>query len=291
MSEDDFQAALQEAQSKIGRNVLMFQKFEFAMKALVIESNFSGTAETIEKNRSDRKKSIQSLPLGMVVGQFLESIYSGDCDQKISDEDSSKAHVAFSYKVEGSNDLYNHYKNLYASLVADRNQLIHHLFEHFDLRTIESCRELSAHLDQQLSRFEPELKSLLELGREITKMRKILAEVISSKAGQRLLFEGLMPDENRLDVVLREICELTPRSDGWMPLPLAGKLLREQPPEKMSAIFDELGVDKIKNLKKKIEASPYLELKKETRNGSLLWFYRPKQERELVLPGTLNDAK
>ncbi|SIQ91118.1 hypothetical protein [Marinobacterium stanieri] len=285
MPEDDdqAQAAVHEIQRKVGRNLLMFQEFERLFKVLLIESDISGPAEQLLECREMRKARVHNKTLGYVTSELAQTVYGEESVSEDEDEYPGSLYFRIRITLSGEDSLYQEkQKELHASLVEARNELVHHLFHKFDFKPT-AYKQIESYLDEQHERFLPEIDKLQRQLKAVDEARKIQSRVLSSQRYQQFFVDGVPSDETKFEGLMRELCELTRRDDGWMPLATAGKLLRGLPPEKVSKVYDELGVTKISNLKNRIEASQYLELKEETRNGQSTWLYRYKQTLEYDL--------
>lgn len=58
---------------KIGRNILLFQEFEYLLKHIVAKGSFSGFMSEIGSNIEKRTILIQKQTMGQLVGQYLET--------------------------------------------------------------------------------------------------------------------------------------------------------------------------------------------------------------------------
>ena len=269
------QAANNEVMRKIGRNMLLFQQVERLLKHLLARGSFSGNTDTLMANRENRIASINRKTMGQLTGEFFDNTYSGE-NEKLSVEPVDRAHVSFSFRVECEADHYESQKIIFNELVTERNDLIHHLLPRYNPESLESCQELDRYLEQQRDKLLPTLSNLKAMARSLKEGTKELANFMKSEDGYRLIIEGLLPGESYLDGLLKKVASLSARADGWAPLQIAGRLINEQEPVTINKVCKELGINKLKSLKKLIEASQSFELLEEPTRGSTQWLFRLK---------------
>jgi hypothetical protein len=76
MSEDHIKELRNVAFRKIGRNLVNFQQFERALKLIIVRSDLRGYASEAAKILRDKGKDIDRKPLGWLVKNFFETLYS-----------------------------------------------------------------------------------------------------------------------------------------------------------------------------------------------------------------------
>ncbi|OMH26238.1 hypothetical protein [Motiliproteus sp. MSK22-1] len=274
--ETALQSANNEVMRKIGRNMLLFQQIEGLLKYLIANGSIAGTVEDLKAKKESRVEDIKRRTMGQLVGEFVDSTYADEQDAN-SEEVIDKAYFSFSFRVECEVDYYETQKQVMAELVSERNDLIHHFLPKYNPESLENCLALDIELEQQREKLLPELNNLKAMARSLDEGRRIMSEFMHSEDGHRLIVEGLLPGESRLDGFLRSIASLAARADGWAPLHAAGQWVARQPPEQIDKICEERGTEKLANLKGLIESSEVFELKEEVAKGGTQWLFRPKE--------------
>ena len=83
--------------------------------------------------------------------------------------------MSFKFSIECDDEQYNNRKAELASIVAERNDLIHHLLPKWDMNSLESSKEIEHSLEQQREKILQELevlKSYVETIQECAKFLK-----------------------------------------------------------------------------------------------------------------------
>lgn len=265
-----------EVMRKIGRNMLLFQQLEGMLKYLIANGSFSGTSETLVSNREKQVSQIKTKTMGQLVGEFFESAYSTEYEHH-SSAPVDGIHISFKFHTECDEEEYESRKNALADIVAERNDLIHHLLPKYDPSSLESLQELDEQLQQQRDKLLPELEFLKSLISSFKDTQKKFAAIMASEDIKSFFMEGILPGESRLDWLLRKVAALAARDDGWAPLSYAGNLINSYEPEALNKVLDELGVSKIKNLKRLVESSGKFDLYEEPIEQGTRWLFRPKE--------------
>ena len=131
--------AKNEAQRKIGRNLILYQQVEFLLKLLLRNINLSGYPEDIIREKEKRKKELSRQTLGNLVGQYVENTYTVDPVEIKEGPDNLKGpYFSFTNWVEVDADYYEKKKEKLASVVDQRNELVHHLIPRLDPLSLES---------------------------------------------------------------------------------------------------------------------------------------------------------
>ena len=260
----------EELHRKLGRNMLLFQQMEQMLKFLVANGRFSGNIHTlkakIEKQRTDVKKRT----MGQLVGDFLENTYSEFEDSGDRDE-SELPHFSFDFRIHADETYYETKKTTLASIVAERNDLIHQLLPRYRFQSDENFIECGKDLDDQYERLKPEIKEMEALVESFIKSRKELAEYLQSDDYVR---DSRLADirQNPVIIWLGQIAREAGRKDGWALLSVAGKILKTERPEEVSSCLKLCGVKTLKGI---LLASEIFELKEEpTSSGGIRLLYR-----------------
>ena len=172
----------------IGRNVLNLQKMEGMLKFIVSSTGKLGSTqdpaqslEELERSMKSRKKAIDRLPLGRLVGDLPKTLQPNETDQEKTVDSENGYCIEISIRV-GDKNFTNELSQALREIVKERNELIHKRLIHFDLRSVKSCRELLRELDQQRARIKPQFERLSSICTSLRDHFKELKEYIDSES-------------------------------------------------------------------------------------------------------------
>ena len=186
-----------EVMRKIGRNVLLYQQVEHILKYLVSNGRISGDVSTMKSRHESRKSSIAKKTMGTVAGDFFTEIFAEEDSFDSLPENPSAVHLSISFRIETEEKHFELRRDAIASLVADRNALIHHLIPKLNTESIDSWLETDRDLDLQREKILPELEYLQTVAKQFSDMRKDLAEYLLSAEGKKH-FPGLTDEDEGL---------------------------------------------------------------------------------------------
>lgn len=187
----DLEKVRNEVLRKIGRNVVLYQQIEKMLKFLITVGKHSGYASEIQTKLEQKAATIHHQTMGQVAGQFLDNVYSDNEESEEAPEELKEVHLSFRFNLECDAVYYETKKQALASIVADRNELIHHLLPKFNPQSIESCLETDQYLDQQREKILPQHEELRNLVNAVQEGIKEHAEFINSEeGGDKLNFYG-----------------------------------------------------------------------------------------------------
>ena len=170
---------------KIGRNVLLYQQVEHILKYLVSNGRISGNVDTLKSSLEKRKSSVAKRTMGMVAGDFFAEILGEYDSLETNPENPSKAQLSINFRIETEEKHFELRQDKIAALVADRNELIHHLMPKLNTDSVETWIETGRHLDLQREKIIPELEYLQKIAQQFSSMRKELGEYLMSPEGRR----------------------------------------------------------------------------------------------------------
>ena len=182
-----------EVMRKIGRNVLLYQQVEHILKYLVSNGRISGNVDTLKSSHEKRKSSVAKRTMGTVAGDFFAEILGEDYSLETNPENPSKAHLSFNFRIETEEKHFELRRDKIAALVADRNELIHHLMPKLNTDSVETWIETDRYLDLQRENILPELEYLQAVAKQFSDLKKGLGEFLSSPEGRKHIFG--VPDD------------------------------------------------------------------------------------------------
>jgi len=156
----DIEAIRAEALRKLGRNIVNFSKIEAAFKYLLSVSQLDGTGKTTSAQLRRNETRLRKQTLGKLVQEFNKNILE-DASQSAPTPDFSEAGISLSFKVIYENpDFLKVEKRKLASIVAERNKLIHQNLAFLDTSSVEDYHNLITLLDEQNPRLLAQLEEL-----------------------------------------------------------------------------------------------------------------------------------
>ena len=169
-----------EALRKIGRNLVNFQRFERALKWVIVRSDLRGSASQLASAHRAKEEDTERKPMGWLVEELFKTVYSSDARSRDPSADGNEAWMSFSFRLELDRDSIRARKRELSSLVKERNVLIHKALASFDPESPESCQQLISMLDAQNDKLEPHYRSLV---RTIDQMRALQQEALRHLEG------------------------------------------------------------------------------------------------------------
>ena len=182
-----------EALRKIGRNLVNFQRFEKALKLIIVRSDIRGYASQIAKQYRSRVEDTNRKSLGWLVKEFLDTVYASGSATEGANDESQEIWMSFVIRVESDSDQLRDLKGELRRLVEDRNHLIHEALARFEPDSSESCTELITLLDQQHSKLEPHYLWVMRMLGDIRAMQR---EVLGKLESQLWKESGTEGDAN-----------------------------------------------------------------------------------------------
>lgn len=213
--------------------------------------------------------------MGQVAGQLLENIFS--VPEETTNEPTELKEAWFSYRhtFRCDEDDYEERKNTLASIVAERNNLIHHLGPKWDSNSFESGTEIEQYLDQQREKILPELEFLKAHIKDMQETKKACVEFILSDEGTKF-FDLSFLRQSQLVAWLFKFAQQRARSDGWVALSRAVNFTRQLVPKELANLEKRYGYKKLKEL---ILATEYFDISEEpTDKGGIRVLYRIKPD-------------
>ncbi|MEQ1559889.1 MAG: L-threonylcarbamoyladenylate synthase [Methyloglobulus sp.] len=274
-SESGVDKVKNEVLRKIGRNVILFQDIERMLKFLTIAGSHFGYLSELPALLQRKADTIQKLTMGQAAGLFLGNMYSDIEEYKETEEELKEIRLSFQFNVKCDGSSFETKKQMLSSIVADRNELIHHFLSKYNLQTIESCLEAEECLDQQRDKILPQHKELLNLVKYLRETLKEYDELVNSEEFQKQL-ELVNVRQSIVVQLLEDVSKQMARPDGWALLSLAGQLVKQHAPEELVAFNKKHGSI---TLKKTIVATGLFDLKEEsTSKGGVRLLYKLKPE-------------
>lgn len=274
-SEVELEKAKNEVLRKIGRNMILFQQMERMLKYLITNGNGSGYISEIKANKEQRAETIHRQTMGQLVGQYLDDTHLGRDESTEKPEILKEAYLSFNFRLKCDAVYYENKKQDLDSIVADRNELIHHLLPGFNPNSIESCLETDRYLEQQREKLIPEFDMLRNMTKILQEGWKEIGEFLASDEGKKH-FNMLLLRQSRLVMLLIEKATKIARGDGWAVLDAAAHQIRQQANDEITALNERYGHKTLKGL---MLATDIFDINEEcTDKGGIRVLYRLKPD-------------
>jgi len=190
MSEDHIKELRDIAFRKIGRNLVNFQQFERALKLIIVRSNLRGYASEAAKIVRDKDKNIERKPLGWLVKNFFETLYSDHSSHDGPAHERDEPWMSISLRVKSNKESIRHRRRQLRELVKERNLLVHRLLLDFDPESAESCEKLICLLDEQVDRMEPQYESLRSIIGDMQAAQQEILKLLEAELRESVREEG-----------------------------------------------------------------------------------------------------
>jgi len=209
-----------EVHRKVGRNIILFQKIELILKVLLARGQISGYASELNTVLEQRVTTIGKQTMGQVVKCLFENIISNPEESTNKPEELKEPWVSFDFRIQGDGIFYEEQKNVLALVVAERNELVHHLLPKWDFNSVEGGRATEQYLDQQHEKILPKFEYLKAQVNALVRSMKDCGDFLASDECEKQL-ELLWLRQSRLVMLLCDIAMQMARSDGWVALTYA----------------------------------------------------------------------
>jgi hypothetical protein len=167
-----------------------FQQFERALKLIIVRSDLRGYASEAAKILRDKDTDIDRKPLGWLVKNFFETLYSNHSSQDGPAHERDEAWMSISLRIKSNKASIQHRRRQLRELVKERNLLVHRLLPDFDPESAESCEKLICRLDEQVDRMEPHYESLRGIIGNMQAAQQEILKLLEAELRQSVREEG-----------------------------------------------------------------------------------------------------
>ncbi len=262
-----------EVHRKIGRNMMLFQEFEYLLKFILANGKFSGFISELKAIRTEQAARINKQTMGQLVSQYVENThpdfeYKSDVPEKLKEP-----HFSFNFQIECDPSNYEAKKEALAEIVLERNELVHHLLPSFDVTSVQSCEGVGNKLDDQCEKIRQEISEMKLILKSFNDIRKDVVDFLRSDESTTYFMLNII-QQSKLVALLSEISVKKQRSDGWTVVDAARRLVIQNAPEEIGRLKEKYGHKTLKSL---ILASEMFDLYEEaTSKGGTRVLYRLK---------------
>jgi len=274
INEQPLEEAKNEVLRKIGRNVLLFQQMELTLKALVSSANISGYASELKSKQADKIESVKTQTMGQLVGQYNETNNPEQNNKSDEPENLKEAYISISTYIEIDQDTHNQQKELMASLVEERNNLVHHFLPTFDPTSIKNCIDAQKRLDEQAEKVRLKVNSLRSILTAQNEMKKDITDFMQTNEYADFM-KVTLAQQSPLANILTDLAQTKAGDDGWVVLNKAVSIINKEYPLEIKNLKQNHGSKKLKNMMIKTELFEFSE--EETPKGGSRVLYRLNQ--------------
>lgn len=237
---------IDEVLRKVGRNLVIYQQIELMLKALANWAPISGTLFDVTAEQEKRRSQLSKMGMGQAMEYALRALGSSPTKPPAqATADTAEVWMAISVELSGGETLAATIQPGIDAMRVQRNRLVHHLLEDWEMLSPTSCSVISSQLDtQRVAAMEvhERLKHYIDALADIA--REHLAAWEPGGAGdQALRMHSLQHDPTvaRLVAIVADDAA----HGGWVDMSTAGRKLRERD---SSGLDELLSSQKLKGL-------------------------------------------
>ena len=253
-----------EVQRKIGRNLILFQQVEHLIKWFLANEKIEGYASEMKSVLDRQTEAVHNKTLGQVICLYTKGNQPlNNPENKESSEMPKGDYWTIDSGMRDNPAYLESREKTLKSLASERNELVHHLLPRLNYKSIESLIETERYLDCQREKILPELTELQSIVNGIIEARKHMFKLVTHQ-------------ESNFVFMLCDIANEFSRNDGWTPLDIAGRFIRQHAPEEITNLKKRNGHKHLKGL---ILATELFDITEEsTGKGGVRVFYRLKHD-------------
>ena len=260
--------ATDEILRRVGRNLVIFQQVERALKFLTTHAHFRAPAGEFAERFHAHTKTVER----KTMGQLAASVEDFFLDRPDAEpDDIEEAWLGFRFSVEAEAEAIARCERELKDLVDRRNELVHHFLPRWEASIAGEPDAALSWLDDQRQAAVAVLDRLQTWARTMESAAREHAAFLVSDDGQREI-ELFLLRSSRLVVMLGQVAMATRRADGWTLLSTAGHLIKRESPEELQDLLKRFGQPSLKVI---LLATELFDVEEEsTTKGSTRTIYR-----------------
>lgn len=231
---------------RIGRNLVIFQQIEHALKLLLVNHKNAGPIDKYAENLQTRAACINKKMLGHLVEKYATEVLR-DAGEEVPDEDRPADWFAFSFQISGESDFIEGLRCDLKLMTDERNEMVHHFLPRWQPGNHEVLTEALAYLDTQRERVLPMHEHLRSTVQQLHQSAKMVAQFLVSPEYEKQT-ELLYLQASSLVTLLCEVADQYHRQDGWTYLAQAGDLATRDLPDDVKHLKERYGFKTLKQL-------------------------------------------
>lgn len=236
--------ATDEVLRRIGRNLVIYQQVEQALKVLMTHARFHAPISQFAERFDRHAALIDRRTMGDLAGRLVDKVLQPPSEEAAPGA-IDEAWFGFRFSVETDAQTAARHEVELKELVDRRNELVHHFLPRWQAAVGGDAELATTWLDAQREAAVAMLERLRGWARTMETARKEQAALLASDEGQRQM-ELLYLRSSRLVVMLGQVAMATPRADGWTLLSTAGHLIKRQAPDELEDLRGRFGLPSLK---------------------------------------------
>lgn len=257
---------------KVGRNLVIYQQIERALRTLAVYDSFEGTVSELPGQLEEQQVKLSNKSLGVVAGAAMKAMFT-DAQQAVSTPvTADAANTILAFALQPAPETVQTIQAQIDDVLRCRNQLAHQLLERWTMLSESSSRQISAELDVQREVAVALLRRLQQLLKALAEGNRLYAEALAPEGPLSVAMEQAWLRQSPLGQLLEELPSTQARPDGWTNLAIAGKVLRARAPQEMNRLREAYGVKSLLALVNQIGA--FEVLAEPTAGGGVRHLYR-----------------
>ncbi|MBD0786408.1 hypothetical protein HUO09_08615 [Vibrio sp. Y2-5] len=229
MREDVLNKLIEDIYTKIGRNVVLYQKLELLLKDLS-SKNVCGYLSELTNKKYGLDGISRTKTLGGLIKDYPLRLETEHEVETSTPDDKDEAYISFKFERVASEEYITRKKNELSKLVKNRNSLIHHVLLEHDLKTVEGCKALAKILDQQAEEVRHEIEDFRLSYRAISQSVDMLIVI-----------------QYPILIHLVDITNKYSREDGWTLLSTSANILKQRFPKDYLELKASIGNRSLKS--------------------------------------------
>jgi len=186
-----------EIERQLGCCMLRLQQYERLLKKMMSVMAIAGPAERLEAARDRRAAGMRGRTLGALVREFLDQHLASASSEAAPtkaegghpDLPYASIHITLSMSSEKEVQI----RDGLAELVKLRNDLVHHLYEHFDLSSDTGRAAMAHHLESCHARIDGHYRLLHAWATQVARSQALALSVIQSPEFEQAFVHGVLP--------------------------------------------------------------------------------------------------
>lgn len=278
MDNIELRAAQDDVHLRLGKCLVQIQAVEYMLKRLLAVRSFGGAIDTLEKQLATRHEDYKTNTLGTLVKELLMVFALPEGKEPPpakEDPHCNKPQLHFSMSMQFPEEKLADISQSLGTLVALRNNVVHHLLELHPLRTTEGCQQAVRYLEDFAALTAHHRKQLEEWAEVHDKAKQTMSEFMQSPAYMDMLLDGIFPDgtidwtSSGIARGLRKAATAL-SSDDWTRLEDAIAWLKENQPSQIPSRYG------CKTFRQAISRSQAFDVKKQaTADGNTVVYFKP----------------
>jgi hypothetical protein len=205
-----------EIEQRVGRNLLLYQRIENALKQMLLVSSSEGSPTDHEQRSAARFAKVMRLNMGDAVGAVFDQVLTAEPRDQPVKHDPNEIWVRMSITIEPPREqpgLFEALRERCKAVVDQRNDLVHHFLRQARFEAAGEVAAVVETLDKQHAAALARRRELLGYLESLKAFRQEHADYFNSELG-RSDFEFAMAQGAVIDTLV-EVAQQARRADGW----------------------------------------------------------------------------